>query len=174
MNELANIYQCQEMLHLIETEAAQNETGEITEEQFQALVLAQTTSLAKLEKIVNYTVFLKSYIEAGQCEIERIHNLITQAKKRLQSVKDYITPFVDAERERLGRPLDVGTHRLSTRHTKSVVITDPESFAKGTFPNESRTKIIHEPDKQAIAAYINQHGSHPGAEIQKNINLHVK
>jgi hypothetical protein len=169
-----DIYRCESIIAEIERIAATNETGEITEEQLQALVEAQTASMVQLEKLCNYLSWLDSYINTGQGEIERIHKLVSGAKKRQESIKRYITPYVDAQREKLGRPLDVGTHRLSTRHSESIVITDPESFSVGAFPNESRTKTIHEPDKGKIKAYIEEHGSHPGAVVQKNISLTIK
>ena len=169
-----DIYQCESIIAEIERVAAENETGEITEEQLQALVEAQTKSMQQLDRLVNYLCFLDSYINTGQGEIERIHKLISQAKKRQESVKRYLTPYVDMQRQKLGRPLDVGTHRLSTRKSETVVITDLETFFVGGFPNESRTKTIHEPDKGKLKAYLAEHGGHPGAEIQKNVTLTIK
>jgi hypothetical protein len=178
MNDM-NIYQCEDFIRQIEA-TVDPETGELSEEQFQALVMAHTTSLAKLGKVIDFLAYCDRYIETGQKEIERIHKLMAQAKKRRDSCKEWITPYVDDQKQKIGRPLDVGTRRVSTRHTKSVVITDPETFAAGGFPNESRVKTTYEPDKEKIKKFIEdkkkkkEEGGHPGAEIRENVSLIIK
>ena len=171
MNDL---FQCDAIITAIERAASENETGEISEDQMQAVVEAHTQSMAQLEKLVNYLGFLDGYIATGQGEIERIGRLVNQAKNRMNGIKRYVTPYIAQQREKLGRPLDVGTHRLSVRKSESVEVTDVETFRAGGFPNESRIKTAYEPDKQAIEAYIEKHGAHPGAEIRKNVSLIIK
>lgn len=172
MNDM-NIYQCEDFIRQIEA-TVDPETGELSDEQYKALVLAHTTSLAKLSKVIDFLDYCDKYIEMGQKRTEQIHKLMSQAKRRRDSCKDWITPYIDHKRQELGRPIDLDLHKVSTRHTKSVVITDPETFAAGGFPNESKVKTVYEPDKEAIKRFIEKNGCHPGAEIRENISLIIR
>lgn len=170
--EHLSLYECEAIMSAI-AEKADPETGEISEGDLAELVRAQTTSLATLGKLCGYMAYLKDHAELAQKGLDRLRDIKAKDEKRLASIKRFIAPFVEAERARLKRPLDVGTYKLWTTHTESVEITD-DNFAEN-YPNESRIKIIKEPDKQAIRAYIERTGNdHPGATIQKNTNVIMK
>ena len=166
-----SLYRCESIIQQIEV-LAESSNGEITEDQLAELVQAQTASLALLGKLCGYIHHLESYIAAGTSEIERANKLVNSAKKRLASVKGYLTPYVAEQREKLGRPLNVGTNRLSVRHSQKVVITD-DHFSEN-FPNECTKKVTYTPNKAMIEIYIKKHGNHPGAVLQPNISLQMK
>ena len=171
MNE--SLYKCESIIRQIEALADAND-GEVTDDQLAELVRAQTTSLDKLGSLCGFIKHLEAYIAFGESEMKRINGRVDQAKNRLASVRGYLTPYVDEQRRKLGRPLDVDTFRLSTRHSTQVVITDDETFKAGGFPGESITKTTHVPDKKAIKDYIAKHKSHPGAVLKENVSLQLK
>ncbi|HUV64124.1 MAG TPA: siphovirus Gp157 family protein [Sedimentisphaerales bacterium] len=168
-----SLYRCGEIIQQIEAIAEAND-GEITEEQLGELVRAQTTSLAKLGGLCRFMRHLEAYVATGKAEIERIRKITAHAQCRLDSVKKFLTPYVESEQKKFGYPLDVDTFRLSVRRSKAVVITDPEGFAAGSYPSQSTTKTIHVPDKKVLKEYLETYGPHPGAEIQNNVNLQMK
>lgn len=172
MNEMT-LYGCQDLIQAIEAQAEAND-GELTDDQLQAIVEAHTTSLAKLASIGGLIQYLDGYVDAATNEMSRIQKLKRKAQNRLESVKRFVLPYIQQEKERMGRPVEAGTHKFSTRTTKAVVITDPESFDKGCFPDVSTKKVTYTPDKAALREHIEKNGSHPGAELETHTSLIVK
>jgi len=170
MSNTLSLYECQHIEQQIEDCAAQND-GEVSEEQLQALVEANATSIEKLSGLVAYIRHLDNFRSTGDGEIQRIRGLCNKAKKRLDNIKRFMLPFVETRRAKIGHPIDVGTSRLSTRKSTAVVITDPESFAAGAFPDLSTRKIIYTPDKRAIKERLQKRTTHPGAELEQRTSL---
>lgn len=168
-----SIYECQEIIDAIERQAEQNE-GELTDEQMAALVEANAKNLAQMGKLAGAIAYLDFYVDTGQKEIDRINKLLTTAKTRRDSIKRFLTPFVAEQRAKLGRPVDAGKFKLSVRNSKAVIITDPECFARGGYPDESRKKVIWEPDKKALKERLESGKSHPGAELEERQSLIIK
>jgi len=173
MSDDLTLYDC-EMIKRQFADAVDPETGEIPTEAMEALIKANTTSLAKMEGLCKYLCHLDHYVAMGKSELDRIGKLVKAAQNRQKSIKKFLTPYVDAERQRLKRPVEAGMFRLSTRRSQSVTITDPTLFELGAFPNESRKKVFWEPDKEQIKAYIKEHDHHPGAELTDKTNLVIK
>ena len=173
MYDITTLYGCQGIVQQLEDEAARNE-GVLSEEAIQRIVEAHTTSLAKLESIGSLIQYLDRYINMAQGEIDRINELKRVAKNRLESVKKFVLPFVIDQREKLGRPIEAGAHKFSTRKSTAVVITDPDSFAAGCFPDFSTKTVQYLPDKGKIKELLQSGKTHPGAELSERTILVVK
>jgi hypothetical protein len=164
MSELT-IYQCQGIITEIEKQAA--ETGEITEEQLQALVLAQTTSIEKIGNLCGYIKYLEHGIIACDTELARIENMKIRATNRLASIKQFLTPYIESKGK-----LSVGTFTLSTRKSESVEILDPE-FCKQN-PDYSTVKTTVTPDKAKIKEAIKAGKRFDGVSIVAKKNLQIR
>ena len=173
MHDITTLYGCSAIMQAFEDEAAAND-GVLTEEGIQRITEAHTTSLAKLESIGSLIQYLDRYINMAQGEIDRINELKRVAKNRLESVKKFVLPFVIDQREKLGRPIEAGAHKFSTRKSTAVVITDPDSFAAGCYPTLSTKKTTYTPDKTKIKELLQKGKTHPGAELEDRTTLVVK
>jgi hypothetical protein len=162
MNELS-IYDCSELIKLVEAQAEQSE-GELSESDWQLLVDAQTKSMEKLGKLVNYMALLDRFCDTADTEIDRIRSRKQMAKNRLESIKKYLIPYVQEK----GR-VTVGTHQLSIRKSEGVVLA--EGFDN---PQYCNTVTTISPDKQKIKESIKAGIEVFGAILETRQNLVVK
>jgi hypothetical protein len=113
-----NLYDIMVIEREIEIRAEQN-GGEISDEDFKNLIEYQTTSITKIENLCKYVRHLELFQEQAKEEIKRINELKKKAEKRVNSIKKYMTPYVMQKGS-----VDAGTFKLSTRKSKSVDLSD--------------------------------------------------
>ena len=162
MNDLT-LYECDDIIHQIELKAMDNE-GELSEEDLQAIVEAQTTSIEKLSKLVNYIHHLTRFSDSCKSEIQRIQERKKVADNRLSSIKDYLLPWAEKN-----GPKDIGTTRISTRKSKGVVLVD--GFDN---PQYCEEVITLKPDKKKIKEDIENGIEVKGAVLEQRLNLSIK
>ncbi len=157
------IYNCQEIIRRIDTIAEQND-GILTDEQLQELVLAQTTSLAKLGSLCGFMKFLEHGIDACKKEEERIAAMHRAASNRLASVKKFLLPHVLEKGK-----ITVDTFRLSTRKSTSVELAD--GFNNMEYCNEI---VTIKPDKKKIKEALQDGRDVRGAVLSTTQHLQLK
>jgi len=138
--------------------------GEIPEDKIQELVIAQTQSIMQIEKLCWYIKHLEQFQDMADAEIKRISGLKSQASNRLESIKQYLTPYVLARGK-----FDSGTFKLSTR--KSTRVDVDADFDVDEYMRE---KITRSPDKEKIKDALTNGKSIPGAHIIYSDNLQIK
>lgn len=159
-----NLYDNLEIEKKIESLAIQND-GEVTEEQLQELVLAQTTSLTKIENICKYIKHLESFVDYAKEEKDRINTRQKMAEKRIESIKTYLAPYIQEKGK-----VTAGTFNLSTRVSESIEITDIDKLSK-TYLS---TVVTYKPDKDVIKKVIKCGEKVSGAELIIKNNLIIK
>jgi hypothetical protein len=167
-----SIYDCNAIIQQIDALAEANQ-GEITDEQLEKLVQAQTTSMVKLAGLCGFIKFIEHRIELCKEEEDRIAKMRKMAERRLKSIGDYLVPFVADYRTREGHPLSVGTFTLSTRKSESVQIADDIQFAKD-YPSLCVEKTTLSPNKATIKEAIKAGEIVSGAEIVTHTSLQLK
>jgi hypothetical protein len=164
MNELS-IYECEDLMREIEELAAKNE-GELTDEQIESLVKAQTTSIEKLGKMVNYIKYLEGFSSLCKSEKARISERQRVSDNRITSIKKYLTPYVVEKGKQT-----IGTTTLSIRKSTSVNVVD-------AFHDEKYGEWVKtfKPDKKAIKKFLvdNPEMGLLGATLEHKNNLQVK
>ncbi len=166
MAELS-IYECTAIIEQCDKLASEND-GELPEEMLQALVLAQTKSIEKLGKMCGFMKYLEHGIDACKKEEERIAKMRKVAQNRLKSIKKYLTPYVSEK----GKPITVGTFKLSIRKSQSVVVSD--DFAGEANRQWCKKEIQYTPDKVNMKIFLKTGADIPGAELVTNQNLQLK
>ena len=135
------LYDCEELIRLVE-EKASEEDGVVSDSDWALLVDAQTKSMDKLNKLVNYTAMLYAFSAQAKSEIDRIRERQKVAENQIENIKKYLLPYVLQK----GGKVTVGTHQLSTRKSKAVIVADG-------FNNRMYCRVIPEslePDKKKI------------------------
>ena len=160
-----SIYECSQIINEIETLAYVN-GGEIPEVAIQELVEAQTTSIVKLKGLCGFMKHLEHGISLCKQEEERIAKMRKVAANRLESVKGYLLPYLVAK----GKPVDVGTFKLSTRKSTRVEISEP-------FLIREYCRVIPEslaPDKAKIKEALQRGEQVQGAAIVEGRSVQLK
>ena len=168
-----SIYECSQIINEIETIAYLND-GEIPEEAIQELVEAQTTSIVKLKGLCGFMKHLEHGIALCEQEEERIAKMRKVAANRLESVKGYLLPYLVAK----GKPVDVGTFKLSTRKSEAVAVND-EYFASWLNETQDKNYIREIParwevDKAAVKAALKEGKEIQGCTIEKRVSVQLK
>lgn len=163
-NTSLKLYDCLELEKEITALAEQN-GGELTDEQLQQLVLAQTTSLQKLGNLCGFMRSLELGIDACRAEEARIAEMRKRAENRLKNIKNWLVPFV-AEKGRV----QVGTFVLSTRKSEAVKLVD--GFNVAGFMREVPARL--EPDKDKIKEALKAGERIEGAELERRTSLQIK
>jgi hypothetical protein len=158
-----NLYNVIELEKQIEYIAEHNE-GEIPEDKFQQLIEAQTQSLVQIENLCQYVRNLELGIDICKQEEERIYNMRKKADNRIESIKKYLTPYIQHEGN-----IEAGTFKLSIRKSKHVEIIP--GFADMTYCN---VKEVVTPDKVAIKKAIESGIAIEGAKLVEQGNLQIK
>jgi hypothetical protein len=165
MGKELSIYDCQELIRLVD-EKANEESGEVSEPDMQLIVDAHTQSIELLNKMVGYMGYLGRFCDNAISEIDRIEERYRAAKNRLDNIKRYLLPYVKNK----GGKVTVGTHQLSIRKSKAVVIADG-------FDNPMYSRIVpetKEPDKKKIKESIESGIEVKGAILENRESLQVK
>jgi hypothetical protein len=157
------LYNCSEIIQQIEN-LADAQDGVITDEQMEMLVKAQTTSLAKLEKLANYVSHLESFQDMAKLEIDRIYARKVAAANRVESIKRFLLPYL----KEFG-PITIGLHRFSIRPSDGVVLAD--NF-KNLQYGEIRSEYV--PNKKKIGKDIKDGIAIEGARVEKRENVQIK
>jgi hypothetical protein len=160
-----NLYDIVQLERDIEQAAIDND-GELTEEQWQMLIEAQTKSLDKVENVCKYIRHLEQFEQKANEEIARINDLKQKAIKRKSSIKKYLKPYVISKGK-----VDVGTFKLSTRKSTSVQLDDDFNVKDYMV---DKTVVIFKPDKKLISAHLKIGKQIKGASLKENINLQIK
>lgn len=161
------IYECATIIEQCDKLALEND-GEIPEGMLEALVLAQTTSIEKLGKMCGFMKWIEHNIDACKKEEERIAKMRKVAQNRLKSIKKYLMPYVADQ----GKPITVGTFKLSIRKSQSVVVSD--DFAGEANRQWCKKEIKYTPDKVNMKMFLKTGAEIPGAELVTNQNLQLK
>lgn len=163
MIENLSLYECEELINRIEAKAEENE-GEISEEDMEDLVRAQTQSIDKLGKLVNYVKCLEGFCLISKAEIDRIVTKKKQAEKRIEWIKRFLVPYLLEK-----GPVFIGTHRLSLRKSEAIEVEDD-------FNNElyCRKEIVLKPDKKTIKESIKAGIEIEGAKLVTRMNTQIK
>lgn len=158
-----NIYECNELVRQIEAKAEMND-GELSDEDMQAIVLAQTSSIEQLGKLVRYIKYLEGFISLSKEEIERLQSRKKIVANRIQSIKKYLLPYLEQK-----GPVDVGTFRLSTRRSQGVLLV--EDFNNPQYGKTIQTFI---PDKKKIKDDIKNGIEVKGAVLENRLSVQIK
>jgi hypothetical protein len=162
MNDL-KLYECLEIERQVNELAEQNE-GVIPDEQLQQLILAQTTSLAKIENLCKWFKTAEGFFDLCDKEIDRIKALKEAGQRRVDAAKKFLTPYVQEKGK-----INAGTFELSVRKSEAVVVSD-------LFNNDKYmvTKTTFAPDKKKIKEALKAGQELGGAHIETRFNLQVK
>jgi len=162
MNDL-KLYECLEIERQVNELAEQNE-GLIPDDKLQALILAQTTSLAKIENLCKWFIVADGFDDICEKEIKRISEMKKMARKRVEAAKKFLTPYVQEKGK-----IHAGTFELSVRKSEGVIVSD-------LFNNDKYmvTKTTFEPDKKKIKEALKAGEVIGGAEIEVRYNLQVR
>lgn len=163
-NELT-IYECKAIQERIEAQIEAND-GEITDEQLEALVKAQTTSIEKVGNLCGYMKFLEHGIDSCKKEEARIAQMRRVGSNRLEGIKKFLTPFVQDKGK-----LTVGTFRLSTRKSQSVIIDNGLYLAEEYWRTIPEEKL---PDKIKIKETLNAGFPVDGAHLETSTHLQLR
>lgn len=158
-----NIYDVYDIDHELHSIASEND-GVIPDDLYKAFVEKKLKAADELEKLASWIKESEMFQQSCADEIKRIREKADASKKRVEKIKEYMTPYV----KQYG-PLTAGTFKLSTRLSKGVVIED--GFSNINFMRE---KIVHEPDKPLIKAALDSGTIIDGASIVEKDNLQVK
>ena len=149
---------------LYQSELIGTEDGEVTDEQLEAIVLRHTETLDKLKSLCGFIRYLEHGIDACKQERDRIAAMQRVAENRLQSIKTFLTPYVQEK----GR-IELGTVTLSVRKSTSVELKD--GFDDPYF---CRVVTQQVPDKRAIKEALKNNETIDGAQLVTKFNLQVK
>nr|DAI29715.1 MAG TPA: resistance protein [Caudoviricetes sp.] len=155
---MANLYEIsQAMLDCID-----QETGEIVDiEKLSTLAMERDT---KIENIALWIKNLAADMEAYKREKDAFAEREKAAKSKCESLKRYLTEFLDGEKFSSERVA------ISFRNSKTVAIAE---WAK--LPDEYiRRKVTEEPDKTAIAAALKAGETIAGCELVPNRSIQIK
>jgi hypothetical protein len=158
-----NLYEIVSLENYIEEIAAQND-GEIPEELFRELVEAQTKSLESIDKLCRYIRHLEQFVENAKEEKRRISELQTRAENRVESIKKYLTPYVENRGS-----FDAGTFHLSVIKSESIQLSD--NFND---PEYYEQIISWKPDKKKIKEAIKSGKFVQGAYLLTKQNTQIK
>jgi hypothetical protein len=161
--DFLNIYECDDLIREIEAKAEANE-GIIPDPDMEALVLAQTTSISKLTKLVGYVNYLESLQDAAKVEVDRIYKQKVAAAARVESIKQWLLPYVQTH-----GPINLGLHRISIRKSEGVVVD--ENFNNLQYGETVETFKV---DKKKIKESIHAGVEVAGAKLEQRLNVQIK
>ena len=161
-----SFFECQEIIDKITSIAAEND-GVVSDENIEALIVAQTQSPAQLKKMCNFMKLL-----------ENKDDVCKQAKKDINESQQHAADIKDRIAKRLAKWVDgkgksyhVGEYEMKSRVSKSVKLVD--GFDNAMFCKQE-TKTVVTPDKKAIKEALLAGEEVPGAELVESYNLTIK
>jgi hypothetical protein len=160
-----NIYDIAKIEAELDEIASQNE-GEIPDDKYQALVLAETQALEQVKGLVHYVRHEEMRTNNIDSEIERLQTLKNRANNRIKGIKAYLLPFINQTHN--GK-LEIDTFKLSVRKSEAVEV-DEALLDKNYF----KEKVTLTPDKIARKEAIKKGVEVNGAYIRQNMSLQIK
>lgn len=151
-----------------EIEKLMDANEEIPQEKWDDYMALQLKTDEMVERLVKYIKHLEYSADAMKAEMLRIGYRKTKAGERIESIKNYLAPYVKTRGK-----FDVGTFCLSTRKSEAVQL-DP-IFLERIEGNEYMTKITEFiPDKKKIKEDLKQGVVIDGASLVERDNLQIK
>lgn len=149
-------------------DAIEEQGGEITPEQEQALAINAENYVEKAENYGRYILYLDQYAKAAKMEIDRITKLNKRAEATQERLKGKLLEAVEVfGTEPLEKLLTV---KIGTRKSEVVVVDNPELLPADYIV----TKVTTAPDKTAIKAAIKAGQTVAGAYLETRQNLSIR
>ena len=147
--------------------AIEEQGGEITPEQEQALAITEEHFSEKAVDYGHVILNLDQTVEAIKNEIDRLTKLKRTAENAQKRVKgSLVGAMVQLDHPTVETP----TMRLSLRHTTATEVDDLDQL-----PAEFKTtKVEVVADKTAIKKAIQEGEAVPGAHLVENVSLQIK
>ena len=166
MDNKLTLYRISEEMSAI-LNAIEENGGEITEEQEQALAISEEQFAEKAYDYGHIILNLDYTVEVIKNEIERLTRLKKSAENAQKRVKGaLVTAMVQLDHPTVETP----TMRLSLRHSTATEVTDLDQV-----PSEFKTtKVEVVADKTAIKKAIQSGEDVPGAHLVENVSLQIK
>lgn len=158
------LYECDKVISEIDRIAEEND-GIVTDEQLQALVEAQTTSITKLGNLCGFMKYLEHGLDACKKEEERISKMRKVAANRLISIKRFLLPWLIEHGK-----TTIDTFTLSMRKSTAVEISEP--FLDKDYCRTIPARL--EPDKMKIKAALKDGKEIQGATLVERQSVQLK
>lgn len=121
-----------------------------------------------IERMIKLIKHLEFFIDNCKKEEQRIKERRQSTENKIESIKRYLMPFVKEKGK-----FDVGTFTLSTRISKSVVLSDAE-FDLEENKDYVIEKVELKPDKKKIKEALEKGEYIHGASLVEKDNLQIK
>jgi hypothetical protein len=161
-----SFFQCQEIIQWIQDKAAENE-GELTEEQLNDLVAANTQSIVKLKGLCNFLKLLESKILICKQRQKEVMESRKHAEDIMEKLGTRLAAWVDEQ----GKSYHCEEYELKSRRSTSVKLVD--GFDSPFYCAIEMVKKVT-PDKKAIKEALQSGEEIPGAELVEKHNLTIK
>lgn len=161
-----SFFACEDLIHEIQALAQKND-GELSDEDVQALVEAQTQAPVKLKSLCGFLKLMESHVTICKDRKEEINETQKRAERTLDRMKTYLATWVEAQ----GKSYHVGEYELKTRKSSSVKLDegyDDPMFCK------TETVTVITPDKKVIKEALVAGEKVDGAELIEKLNLSIK
>jgi hypothetical protein len=160
---IMTIYECQDIIRQIEERADAN-YGEVSDDDMQLLVEAQTSSMEKLGKLVGCIKHFEYFVDACEAEIKKTQEKKKSIEKRLDNIKRFMLPYLEQH-----GTVTVGTNKIGIRESKAVIL------AEG-FDNPIYCKTVTEvkPDKNLIKDSIQNGIEVKGAMLETRKHVVIR
>ena len=161
-----SFFACSDLIHEIEVLAEQN-NGELTDDQLAKLIEAHTLVPAKLMSLCNFLKLGESHSETCKARKKEIDETQKRTEGVISRMKAYLATFIEAQ----GKSYHCGEYELKTRKSKSVKLID--GFDNPLFCKVETVTIVT-PDREAIKKALLAEEEVPGAELVTKLNLSIK
>jgi len=161
-----SFFQCQELTHEISILAEQN-NGELTDDQVNALIEAQTQSPAKLHSLCNFLKLMESNIKICKERKKEINEVQQHAEQIIDRMEARLAIFIENQ----GKSYHAGEYELTTRKSTSVDLI--EGFDNAMFCKVETVRVVT-PDKKEIKKALESGEEVPGATLNHKLNLNIK
>lgn len=161
-----SFFGCQNLIDEIEMLAEKND-GELSDEQVQALVEAQTQAPAKLNSLCGFVKLMEAHVQICKERKKEINETQKRAERTLDQMETHLAPWVKKQ----GKSYHVGEYELKTRKSSSVKLVegyDDPMFCK------TETVTVITPDKKVIKEALVAGEKVDGAELIEKLNLSIR
>ena len=160
------IYEIDDEIRRIFDEATDPETGEVSEDAFEALEQLQMERDAKIENIGCWIKNLTADAEALKAEAKNMADRAKRAERKADSLKRYLTAALDGEKFNSTRCAISWRRSVSVEIDEAEVPELPEQYI--------RTKTTIEPDKAAIKDALKAGEYIEGCRLVEKNNISIK
>jgi hypothetical protein len=159
-----NLYDIESLIQEIEDKAESN-GGELSEQDTEAIVQAKTQSIEKLNSLVKYMCYLDGFSDMADAEIEKLKAKKKSAQNRLESIKNFLKPYLHMHNGKVS----AGAYTLSLRKSEGIVLADDFNN-----PMYCTTKTVTVPDKNKIKEEIKAGIEVRGAILEQRESVVIK